>query len=362
MTPVNIFDLVTPGNIVAYYDATHENQSSYMGEQLFPATKQMGLELNKIGGRAGLPVELKASAFDTQATYRDRQSIEVSKQKMPFYRERMKIDEETRQEIMKISAGGNANILKPYLNRIFDDTNNLLRGARVSRERMVMELISTGKINIAGTGVKLEYDYGFNKKYQYVAPSTQWSDTANSTPLQDMLDWVDAFKIKYGVTLGFAVMTTKTFNYLVANKNIVKEIYPTIADPTGLAVKRAQVKQAVLDVVGVQVLINDNIYATKVGGEGKKFFPDNVVSFLPNGGVLGNMVFGTTPEEIDLMANNKFNGTTQIVDTGVAVTSMLIPHPVNVETMVSQICLPSFASDVDGGAGSILIANVAKTK
>lgn len=354
----NIFEIVSPGNIISYWDATKEDQSLYMGETLFPVKKQMGIELSKIGGSAGLPVELKASAFDTPATYRDRLSIEVSKQKMPFYRERMKIDEETRQEIVKISAGGNSEILMPFVNKIFDDTNNLIRGARVARERMAMELISTGKVNIIGNGVKLTYDYGFNKKKQFVTPSVNWSDTTNATPLQDLQDWKDEYA-KMGITLGYAIMTTATFNLIVRNKNVVKQLYPSNTDPSGLLIRRPQIKQLVFDSTGIQILINDNMYATSVGGEGKKFFPDNVVTLIPTSGVLGNMIFGTTPEEIDLRANKSFNGSTEIVDTGVAVTNLLIPHPVNVETIVSQICLPSFNTDMAGGAGQILIANVA---
>jgi len=110
----------------------------------------MGLEINKISGFAGLPVTLKPSAFDTQATFRDRQTVELQKSKMPFFRERMKIDEETRQKIMAIS---NDKLLDGIVRNIFDDTNNLIRGARAQRERMAMELISTGKINVVGNGV-----------------------------------------------------------------------------------------------------------------------------------------------------------------------------------------------------------------
>lgn len=354
----SIFDIVTPGNIIEYWNATNADQSLYMGEKLFPVKKQAGIELSKIGGSAGLPVELKASAFDTQATYRDRLSIEVSKQKMPFYRERMKIDEETRQELLNIASAGNSNVLMPFVNKIFDDTNNLIRGARVARERMAMELISTGKVNILGNGVKLTYDYGFNKRKQFVTPATAWSDTEHSTPLQDLQDWKDEYA-KQGITLGYAIMTTATFNLIVRNKGVVKQLYPNNTDPSGLLIRRPQVKQLVFDSVGIQILINDNMYATTVGGEGKNFFPNNVVTLIPSSGVLGNMVFGTTPEESDLLSNQNFNGSTSIVDTGVAVTNLVIPHPVNIETIVSQICLPSFSTDMVGGAGQILIATVA---
>ena len=92
MSAVTIFDIMTPGNVISYWDA-RKGVQNYMGEMLFPHTKQLGTELTKIGGREGIPVELKASAFDTQTTFRDRLSIETRTQTMPFFKEGMKIDE-----------------------------------------------------------------------------------------------------------------------------------------------------------------------------------------------------------------------------------------------------------------------------
>ena len=57
-------------------------------------------------------------------------------------------------------------------------------------------------------------------------------------------------------------------------------------------------------------------------------------------GTLGNTWFGTTPEESDLMSGSAAN--VSVTDTGVAVTTMKKVDPVNVETKVTQICLPSF--------------------
>ena len=356
---ISIFDIVTPGNVISYYDSRMANQDTYMGEMLFPATKQLGTELTKIGGRAGVPVELKASAFDVQATFRDRLSVETRTQTMPFFKEGMRVDEKIRQQLLNLASAGNAQVLAPLVRNIFDDTSNLLRGARVTRERMVMELISTGKIAINNNGVAMEYDYGIDEDYQKVKVAKAWSDTENSNPLKDMRDWVEDFKIRYGVTLGYAVMTSKTFSYIANNKNVIKQLYPTVTDPSGLMIRNEQVKQLVLDTVGVRILINNNIYATQVRGANKKFFPDNVVSFLPDSGVLGNMVFGTTPEEVDLLNSALTSAKVQITDTGVAVKTSVSYDPVNVNTIVSQICLPSFNSDVEGGAGLILIAKVA---
>lgn len=351
---MNFFDYITPANILAYWDNAKADQSTYMGEMLFPAAKIQGLELNKVGGRAGLPVRLKASAFDTQATYRDRLSIEVTKQKMPFFRERMKVDEETRQQILAIS---NDQILRGYVTRIFDDAGNLLRGSRATRERMAMELISTGRVKIEGNGVKLDYNYNLSNK-QKVKASVTWTDIVNSKPIQDLIDWVDYFRTEFHVPMGYVVMNTKTFNLIKKSESTIAILYPTAANLGKQLVTTPQVKDLILSATGLQVLINDAAYADEVGGAGKPFYPEGVCTLLPVGGKLGNMVFGTTPEEIDLLTDTKTSGNTRITDTGVAVYTRLIDHPVNREVIVSQICLPSFGADVDGGAGSILIAKI----
>ena len=351
---MNFFDYITPANILAYWDSAKADQSTYMGEMLFPAAKIQGLELSKVGGRAGLPVRLKASAFDTQATYRDRLSIEVTKQKMPFFRERMKVDEETRQQILAIS---NDQILRGYVTRIFDDAGNLLRGSRATRERMAMELISTGRVKIEGNGVKLDYNYNLSNK-QKVKASVAWTDVTNSKPIQDLIDWVDYFRTEFHVPMGFVVMNTKTFNLIKKSASTIAILYPTATTIGSQLVTTPQVKDLILSATGLRVLINDAAYADEVGGAGKPFYPEGVCTLLPVGGKLGNMVFGTTPEEIDLLTDAKPSGNTRITDTGVAVYTRLIDHPVNREVIVSQICLPSFGADVDGGAGSILIAKI----
>ena len=69
-------------------------------------------------------------------------------------------------------------------------------------------------------------------------------------------------------------------------------------------------------------------------------------------GDLGNTWFGTTPEESDLMASSTVNNIA-IIDTGVAVTTMKKADPVNVETKVTQIALPSFET-----ADQIVIADI----
>ena len=55
---------------------------------------------------------------------------------------------------------------------------------------------------------------------------------------------------------------------------------------------------------------------------------------------MGTGWFGTTPEQSDLMSGSTAN--VSITDTGVAATTTKETDPVNVNTKVSMIYLPSF--------------------
>ena len=70
-----------------------------------------------------------------------------------------------------------------------------------------------------------------------------------------------------------------------------------------------------------------------------KFVADATFALFPEG-QLGSTWFGTTPEESDLMSSSVAN--VSVVDTGVAITTVQKADPVNVETKVTMICLPSF--------------------
>lgn len=71
----------------------------------------------------------------------------------------------------------------------------------------------------------------------------------------------------------------------------------------------------------------------------KAFYPDDMVTLLPDG-TIGSTWYGTTPEEADLMGDS--GAQVSIVNTGVAITSIVTKHPVNTEIYASEIVLPSF--------------------
>lgn len=346
---LNVYQIVTPKEISTYYSEATSNKIPYLGQTLFPPKKQMGLDLKWIKGSKGLPVALKPSVFDVETTLRDRVGFDELETEMPFFKEGTLIKEKDRQELNKVLASGNQAYIDMIIGKLFDDITGLVDGGDVQAERMIMQLLATGKISIVANKVNYDYDYQFPAEHKETLLTTdKWSDTENSDPVGDIDNWQGTIEDATGEKPTKAICTKKTWNYLKKNKNINLSIYP---DGQGTKL----ITDATLkDFLNTQLDLSVAIYNKKFqseAGVNTQFFPDDIFTLIPDGD-LGNLYYGTTPEESDLMSGAT-QAEVQIVNTGVAITTEKKTDPVNVFTKVSAIMLPSFES-IDG----IFIATV----
>lgn len=330
---MSIFDLMQSEQLVAYWEEFSQDEAPYPCEELFPDDKKRGLSLKWLKGAKGLAIVLKTSAFDVQAIPRPRIGFEKLSAEMPFFKESTYIDEELRQELNMVLETGNQVYIDSVMSRIFDDEIRLLRGARASRERMRMMALTTGIISMAANGQMFTYDYGVSHKGN---ASADWSDWKNSDPIEDIREAKQKILDDTGVTVTRAMCDSKTFRDIRNNEKIKQEIY-VLSGGVG-AISNKKLRQYILDELEIDVVTNDMRYEDENGNK-MKFMPGNTFVMFPDGD-LGKTWFGTTPAESDLMASNAANVT--ITDTGVAVVSVEHTDPVNVETIVSMICLPSF--------------------
>ncbi|KHD34417.1 phage major capsid protein E [Clostridium acetobutylicum] len=348
---MNIFDSITAPEIGTYYTTNGSNQIPYLGATLFPPKKQLGLDLSWIKAANGLPIALQPAEFDTKASIRNRIGFSKIETEMPFFRESMKIGEKDRQELNKAQGAANAQYIMPVITRIFDDATNLVNGAEVDNERMRMQLLSTGMIAISANGIAYNYDYKFKSSHKETLLTTaKWSDTANSDPLSDIKRWQDTIEDDSGVRPTNAICTRKTWNYLLSNQKVRLAVNTLNSNGANVAITDTQLKQYLATSYTLQVAVYNKKYALQ-DGSSHLFYPDETFTLFPDGN-LGNTYFGTTPEESDLMTGVT-DAQVSIVNTGVAITTIKHPHPVNVETIVSEIALPSFET-ID----SIFIATI----
>lgn len=342
---MSIFDLVTAPDLTAYWETMIKDRPPYLGETLWTNQKKLGLDLKWIKGAQGLPVVLKPSAFDVGVVPRPRIGFERLSAEMPFFKESTYIDEELRQQLNMVIETGNQAYIDSVLNRVFNDEIRLLEGARARREMMRMMALTTGSIAITANGQDLSYDYGVPANHKTTVTKS-WSDPSADI-LGDISAWQETVESDTGVKPTRAVCDSKTWGYIKKNAAISKAIY--VVAGGGIMASDAKVKALLLEELELEVVVYTKMYTGDTGAS-IKYIPEDTFVLFP-AGTLGSTWFGTTPEESDLLGGSVAN--VSITDTGVAVTTMKKSDPVQVETKISMVSLPSFEA-----ADQIFIADV----
>lgn len=342
----SIYDIVTSKEIASYWEVKKQYEAPYFGESKFPSKKKLGLDLSWIKGANNKPVALQPSNFDAKVIPLSREGFEKLAYKMPFFKNSLVIDEETRQELNMVIASGNQNAIDLVVGKIFDDKTNLVRYSRLAMEKMRMQALTTGAITIAENGVKLSYDYGVPSANK-VTPTVKWDVPATADPITDIQNWLDQIENDTGVRPTEALLNSVTFGYIQKTDAIKNAIF--VQAQGKVVPNRQEVLSFLLRETGVTFYIYNKGYDNN--GTFTKFVADGTVVFMPEN-ALGSTWFGTTPEESDLMGGGT-DAQVSIVETGVALTTSKLVDPVNVSTKASMICLPSFEL-----ANQIIIASV----
>lgn len=343
---MNITELFTPAAVAANWEEVYSNQIPYLGTALFPARKKAGLDLSWIKGSKGLPVSLMPSAFDAKATFRDRIGVQKVDTEMPFFREGFKIKEKDRQEILRV-LDANDPYLNEVLSRIYDDANELIAGANVVPERMIMQLLFAPDgevgITIQANGVDYTYEYDAadawkTSNYTALSSTRLWTASSTADPFDDFRTIKNAIRSNTGTEVTTAVMNSYTFNLLTQMTAVQNRFLSSSGVAVGY-ISDNDIRRVFADTNGIQFIVYDKQYKNE-GGVAANFVPNGYVALIPDG-PLGSTWYGTTPEEADLRGGNS-KAQVAIVNTGVAVTQIIDEHPVNVNTFASEIVLPSY--------------------
>lgn len=336
---MDIRKLFTPEEIALYWNELANARGPYMGEVFFTPAQKAGLDLSWLKGAKGLPVSLMPSAFDAKATFRDRPGLSKTSTEMPFFREGFKIKERDRQELLRI-VDSKDRYAQEIIGRIFDDAVELIDGANVVAERMRMALLFPigGEMQIVfkANGVNYTYDYDANddwKTSNYKAVTNKWTNASTADPFKDINERKKAIRAKTGTELRYIAMNSATADLLYACDAVKNRFLTT----NGLAIAYItddEARAVVERTTGMQILINDKMYKDE-SGVAQQFVPNGYVALIPEGAI-GNTYYGTTPEEADL------GDKATVVNTGVAVTTLVDEHPVNINTFASEIVLPSY--------------------
>lgn len=347
----NIFDYVNATEIAAYIENLPSNQIPIFGSQLFPQRKMVGTDISWLKGRDGIPVAITPSNYDAKATLRERTGFGKMETEMAFFREAMRIGEKDRQEINKLLNHPNSNIALPIIRNIFDDVNKLVEGVGVQAEYMRMQLLQYGRFEVTNMDKTARYKYDYNMSAEHqIKVATPWADFANSTPVADIVAACDKIEEDTGERPTRGVMNRTTFLEMIASHSIKKDLMVGVSGSwDNLYMSEDEARQYIERKTGVKIYV----YSKKIGVLDEatltpnmdsstfvKLVDDHKVCLFPEG-PLGNTWYGTTPEESDLMTGAS-SAQVSIVNGGTAITTYKEIHPVNVNTVVSAVMIPSF--------------------
>ncbi len=328
-------DIITAENIKVYWEKDTINTPPYLGATFFPSRKQRGLKFEYIKGKDNTPVALVSSNFDTNTLYRDRIGFETLSGTLPFFKESYKIDEVLRQEILSVKD----EYRQPLLDNIFDDSSKLITSAEVTAERMRMQLLSTGTIAIAENGVAKNYDFGFTSSKQLKTITTKW-DADGAKPLKDLNDSLRAYKTLTKKTPRYVIMSDVVFTYL-ANDSDVLSYFQHLENPN-LYPNDSEVQSFIERKFDITIFITNQVYkkARDFKGADVPFYPEDRFTILSTLD-MGETLYGTTPEEADLLGKQSKADSVAIVNTGVAITTWSEVDPVNTNVKASEVVLPT---------------------
>lgn len=322
------------------------NRIPYMGQSFFPNRKKVGLSVKWLRINKGLNIMLNTSNFDAIPMIRTREGFKQENTEMIFFRESMHVKEEDMMEIMRAQDSGD-----PYVNSvldsIYDDTNRLIDAADIATEVMRMQLLATTdgtpKISI-GTSDNMTHTYNYDpdgtyksKHYMELTGTDTWDNPTTAKPLSDIREGTKYLR-SIGVSPQYALMTSKTFDYLVESDQI-KAAMVTVTGTPITYLDEETVKDVFRRKTGLTPLIYDKMYIDYTGAE-KSFYPDDMVTII-GGGQIGETWYGTTPEERTLLGDPSVDVT--VLDRGVAIAVKTeAGPPVKILTSVSQLVIPSY--------------------
>lgn len=331
---MNIFEKFTAPNVVYSWEE-NRNGAPYLGELFFPSTRQKGLKFANVKGKDGTPVALVPANWNTDVLYRDRVGVTTLEASLPFFKEAYAIDEELRQEILSVKD----EYVEPLVRNVFKDTDNLLEGAEVSVEVMRWQLLSLGTIAINANGVDKAYNYGFDSSTQFKTLTTLWS-AESAKPIKSIIDAKKEYKNLTGEVAKYIVMSDTVFDSLASSTEVIS-YFQGLANPIQYPTDE-EVKAYIERRLGLQFIIQDKVYkpARKFGGSDVKYYPEDRFTLLSRL-EMGRTLYGTTPEEADIISKDSNSASGYVTSKGVAVTTWKQIDPVNVNVKVSEVVVPT---------------------
>ncbi|GAA1051369.1 major capsid protein [Arthrobacter russicus] len=318
-------DFRTAVQLTATARAASENLSGGLFlEQYLPSRENATLSYELADTSQAQIDSAEFRAFDTEAPYGRTVGNLTKSGKLPPISKKLPVSELSQLRMM-----GQADALGVSLERY---AAQLGQEVAVRLELARGEAIEKGKLTLNENGLQFTIDYGRRPDHT-AAAAVKW-DQETAKPLDDILNWVQAYTANTGTAPENLLISRRTLSYLSKNKDLIQAAVGNSNAPSRVSFNDVI---STLASYGIgQTIVFDKAYG------GKRVVADNVAVFLPTPGgatVLGG-VLGTTDYGIPAEALKPSYGIPASEQAGIFCGSFERTDPEGLDVLASAIALP----------------------
>ncbi len=295
------------------------------------------------GGAEGLAEAATFRSYDTESPVGSRPGVTRVTGELPPVSRKIRLGEYDRLRQRRLDNRVRSQILT--------DAERMTRAVAARIELARGEALYKGKIDLSENGIIASVDFGRAAGHT-VNAGVAWTDTANATPLTDLIAWKQTYQATNGVAPGTILLSSAVTGLLLRND----EIRQLLSNANGVPnlVSNAQL-QAIFQAHGLPPF-EEYDAQVKVNGASQYIIPRDRVLLLPAPGdandpessEMGATLWGTTAESLE----PEF-GLEEGEEPGIVAGAYSTKDPVAVWTKAAAVSLPilanpdlSFAADI----------------
>lgn len=244
-------------------------------------------------GGDGLIKAANYRGFDVEADLTGRTGVARTTGELPPISRKIMLTEYDRLRMRANPEG-------PIANQILSDAQIVVGEIAARIELARAEAIEKGQVNFPELGGGA-IDFGRKSTHTNVAPAVAWTNTATSTPITDLLSWVETYAASNGGKVPGVILTSrKAFNLLLRSAE-VRSLGATLAgSPT--IVSQATLSN-VLSSYGLPPVETHDGQIANADGTARRLFAETSVMLLPSGNIATEDASPLAPVGADFTGN-----------------------------------------------------------
>ena len=307
----------------------------YIGTALFPEKPVGTLNWEYFKGENRLPVMATVQAWGSETPIHSREGIsKVSGSVVPIKR-KIPLDEDAIVALRREGLGD-----KDFVkSTMFNDLDDLIKAVLAREEKMRMDALVYGKIELAENNVIMNVDYQRSDSNSETLLSTaKWDDYDDSNPIENIQAWVDAVESATGTKPTRALTSNEVVAHLRQNIAIRQQIF---GDNGGSRAININDINLLLESMSLPRIATYNKKARVQNEDGTyttfRFFPADKFALLPPE-TLGETLVGPTVEAMaeESLTEKDMPGIFALLD------DRMKDDPPVIWTRVAKVSLPTF--------------------